>query len=73
MVGKYGNGNRFVPCLQLFIDNADGPFIQIFDCFYFEVYVSFVSGFIAGFDVAVDGIICFQCFEGGMRFAFVVG
>lgn len=65
MVGQDGNRYRFIPFLQLFEDDADGPFVQILDSPDFQIDISFVSGFVAGFNMKIDEVICFQCFQGG--------
>ena len=69
MVGQDGNRYRFIPFLQFLEEDTDGSFVQVFDGPDFQIYISFVSGFVAGFDMKINEIVCFQCFEGGMRFS----
>ena len=51
MVGQDGNRYRFIPFLQFLEEDTDGSFVQVFDGPDFQIYISFVSGFVAGFDM----------------------
>lgn len=68
MVGQDGNRYRFIPFLQLFEDDADGPFVQILDSPDFQIDISFVSGFVAGFNMKIDEVVCFSASRAARAF-----
>ena len=73
MIGQDSNGYRLVPGRNFFQNRFHHAGIQVFDGFYFQHFVAFVAGFVAGFDVQVYEIVGTQCIDSSLRFSFVVG
>ena len=68
MVGQDGNCYRFIPFLQFLEEDTDGSFVQVFDGPDFQIYISFVSGFVAGFDMKINEIVCFSASRAACAF-----
>ena len=68
MVGQDGNRYRFIPFLQFLEEDTDGSFVQVFDGPDFQIYISFVSGFVAGFDMKINESFVFSASRAACAF-----
>ena len=54
-------------------DWGDNPFVKVFDGLNLVIESALVAGLVGGFQMDKDEILLFERFDGGSRFAFVIG
>ena len=72
MVGKHGNGYRFVPILHGLVDRPYYPLVEILDGELLQLEVAFVSGLIARLDMQINQIVRFQCIKSSIHLILII-